>query len=585
MKLLAVEIQGFRSFAAPQRLDFGAMPAGLYHVTGKNEAEPELGANGVGKSSLFDAIYWCVSGKTSRGLRAGTVKNWQKKERTGVITDWITGAGTVSVMRMWQPNALEVVTGNNPPRPVDQQELERLLGVSSPDVFLFCMYFAQFTPKFADLSAAEQSAVFSSVLGLGVWERAAESASEESRLLLSQLEDRKVEEARLAGQAQELLDSGVEEMERGWQKQQRGRIEVAEQCQTETAEQVKRLIAGSAKAKLSAVKFKSLREREQGLARLVDQFSITRRKLNGEVEKLQGKNYKTCPTCGAPVSNAHIKKELVQKERELKELVLVWEDALAKHHTAAQEMVKHRDSEIEYLRLERELSARKADLESAKRQLAERKADLNPYTEQREQEERRGVQLSAQIDAVQESVVKLTARIGANQYWVKGFKEIRLMLIQESLAQLTLECNEVLFQMGLQDWSVSFDVERENKSGTINKNFTVMVQAPTMKDPVPWEVWSGGESQRLRLAVSMGFANLVNNRLGVQPNVEMWDEPSTWMTEAGIQDLLVVLADRAQRFQRVILLADHRVLDFGGFAGVINIVKSRDGSQIDVGII
>ena len=154
------------------------------------------------------------------------------------------------------------------------------------------------------------------------------------------------------------------------------------------------------------------------------------------------------------------------------------------------------------------------------------------------------------------------------------------MLIQESLAQLTLECNEVLFQMGLQDWFVSFDVERETKSGGINKNFTVMVQAPQMKDPVPWEVWSGGESQRLRLAVSMGFANLVSSRLGVQPNVEFWDEPSTWMTESGIQDMLTVLAERAERYRKVILLADHRALDFGGFVGVINIIKDRGGSRI-----
>lgn len=579
MKLVSTEIQGFRSFSAPQTLDFGKLVPGLYHVTGKNEAEPELEANGIGKSSLFDAIYWCVAGKTSRGLRAGSIKNWQGRERTGVVTDWLTTSGPASVLRMFQPNALEVVVGDADPRPVDQQELERLLGVS-PDVLLFCMYFAQFTPKFVDLSAAEQSAVFSNVLGLGVWEHAAEKASESSRLLLSEMQEQKVEEARLLGQGQELLDSGVDELERGWKKQQRERIKSADHYLTQTTRQVERFVAESAKAKHGAEKFRSLQRLELDLLHTVRQNAVAERKLKDEIAKLQGKDYKTCPTCGAPVSNAHIKKELLKKNKELADSTKVWEDVHDKHTAAAEDMLHHRDDETKYLRLERELAAHKADLESTKRQLAELKAEANPYTAQREREEQRAEELSNELGVVQTNITQLTEQIGAVQYWVKGFKEIRLMLIQESLAQLTLECNEVLFQMGLQDWSIAFDVERENKSGTINKNFTVMVQSPAMKDPVPWEVWSGGESQRLRLAVSMGFANLVSSRLGIQPNCEFWDEPSTWMSESGIQDLLVVLAERAQRHQKVILLADHRALDFGGFAGTINIIKDGQGSRI-----
>jgi len=382
-----------------------------------------------------------------------------------------------------------------------------------------------------------------------------------------------------------LLDSGTEELEHAWKKQQRERIKDAETDVVEATGTVKHYIAEAAKAKLGAVKYRSLHERAQGLQGLVARYSATKSGLVHDINALERKDYKKCPTCGAPVSNAHIKKEIAKNKQQVAEVEALLADTKDKCRRAEADAEAFADEEENYLNLERTLSAHKADLESTKRQLAERKAEANPYTAQREEMERRGQELSDKLLRVQADISLLTAQTGAAQYWVKGFKEIRLMLIQESLAQLTLECNEVLFQMGLQDWSVSFDVERETKAGGINKNFTVMVQAPQMKDPVPWEVWSGGESQRLRLAVSMGCANLVSGRLGMQPTVEMWDEPSSWMAEAGIQDMLSVLTERAQRYQKVILLADHRALDFGGFAGIINIVKDSGGSRIDVGIV
>src|ERR1700730_1873116 len=54
MKLVSVDISGFRGFPREQRFDLDA------------DAVVVIGANGHGKKSLFDAILWGLSGRIPR---------------------------------------------------------------------------------------------------------------------------------------------------------------------------------------------------------------------------------------------------------------------------------------------------------------------------------------------------------------------------------------------------------------------------------------------------------------------------------------------------------------------------------------
>ena len=67
------------------------------------------------------------------------------------------------------------------------------------------------------------------------------------------------------------------------------------------------------------------------------------------------------------------------------------------------------------------------------------------------------------------------------------------------------------------------------------------------------------------------MSNLTCQRQGLTTNFEFYDEPTTWVS--GSDALFTVLAERAERHGKVILLADKRQLDFGGFAGRITITK------------
>jgi DNA repair exonuclease SbcCD ATPase subunit len=134
--------------------------------------------------------------------------------------------------------------------------------------------------------------------------------------------------------------------------------------------------------------------------------------------------------------------------------------------------------------------------------------------------------------------------------------------------------------LGLIEWELGFQVDRETAKGTLQRGFNVAVLSPHNTKAVPWEAWSGGEGQRLRLAANMGLADLIRSRTGTTLNLEVWDEPTQGLSPRGVADLLESLAQRARNEGRQIWIVDHRSYDFGGFAGTATIVKSQSGSRI-----
>ncbi len=178
------------------------------------------------------------------------------------------------------------------------------------------------------------------------------------------------------------------------------------------------------------------------------------------------------------------------------------------------------------------------------------------------------------------SIAQLNEEHSAVSFWVGGFKRVRLFIVETTLRQLEVEVNNSLADLGLTDWRIEFDVERENKSGSITKGFVVFVYAPGHAEPVRWESWSGGETQRLRLAGALGLANLIMEQAGLVSQVEFYDEFSTHMSEEGIQDTLQTLHDRAHSLGRQIWVIDHNSLDFGGFSGTLTIIKDTEGSHL-----
>jgi energy-coupling factor transporter ATP-binding protein EcfA2 len=127
---------------------------------------------------------------------------------------------------------------------------------------------------------------------------------------------------------------------------------------------------------------------------------------------------------------------------------------------------------------------------------------------------------------------------------------------------------------------VDFAVEGLTKGGKVRKGFTATITTPQNLEPVPWAAWSGGETQRLRLAGALGLADLIAAKSGQHVGFEVYDEPSQYLSAAGIESMVSVLRDRATSMKKSIFLIDHRHLDSTNFAGMITVVKNTDGCTV-----
>jgi len=204
----------------------------------------------------------------------------------------------------------------------------------------------------------------------------------------------------------------------------------------------------------------------------------------------------------------------------------------------------------------------------------------NPYREQiatlRRQLDATDTRL-AELDTLMKKIQRIIER---KKSWVKGFKDVKLFVIEEIITELELATNTLLPESGLQEWSLHYAVEKESKSGTVTRGLNVTIISPNNQSAVRWENWSGGEGQRLRIVGALALAEVLLGHAGINCNLEILDEPTRHLSPEGVVDLCEYLADRAAQLRKVCLFVDHMAVESTRFASVTTVTKTADGSLV-----
>lgn len=329
----------------------------------------------------------------------------------------------------------------------------------------------------------------------------------------------------------------------------------------------------------------------------------------------------TCPTCGQSImpefSEGHIDELITKRDKliaELEENYEVLEEvkiatgeakqALA----AAQKQVSHYEKakaaqdaeragwqkEIEKLlrQVEREeevvnpyevaVGAKEKQLEMVwtnfLREVEGYDALENPHVVVLERVQKTRQDLDVRLAGEKQQLEKVTGVLEALQFWREGFKRVRLFCINRVLQQLDIETMNEAQALGLVGWKINYSTETETKSGTAKLGVQVAVKSPTMEGN--FVSWSGGEGQRIRLCTALGFGSLLQRWSGVRWGMEVFDEPTAWLSEDGIEDLLELLRHRADKNDKSVFLADHRGLQHAGITRVMTVVKGENGSYV-----
>lgn len=606
----AVALENFRSFRKRQELVFADLPHGAFFIQGINKANPALGSNGAGKSTLFDAILWALTGKTLRGLRATDVRTWGANGPTIVELTFSIDDARHMVKRQASPNSLELDG-----REVSDHEVERLIGIPF-SIIPHTILIGQGQDLFFDLAPKAKMQLFTDVLKLDRWDHRSEVAKERADGYVSEINtlDGAITQLEQTLPAYQANLKRMQDESATWEETRATALVQSEQLFKQADKRLQALITAQGKGtlmvdgaetELQAIEAelaearKAVRVRDERMKAKAIDIATREVAIKAHQTQLKAMLGKVCPTCGQKISPTHdsVKdlqhtldidqtalyevmqsRDATERKREaLNVLVATLEDARHGYMTRRREGQSIIDQHAQEIAT---ITAQKQALERETRALE--RSD-NPHAIHAETIRKQIAKVQSDLDDKTDRRDRLHKRVARYRYWQKGFREIKLYVIDEILQEMQLASNAMLEEFGLDGWRIVFEVERETQAGNVTRGLNIFIHSPDNDKAVKWEVWSGGEGQRLRIIGALSLAEVLLNHAGVVPSLEVLDEPTRSMSANGARDLCEFLADRAKRLRRRVFLIDHLSRESARFAGRLVVQRSgRSGSRLDL---
>jgi DNA repair exonuclease SbcCD ATPase subunit len=596
-------IIAFKAFKRKQTFALNGL--GVVHVIGENRVTVSLDANGASKSTLWDAICWCLYGKTPFGLGTNDIKPWLGGNPS--VTVLIVADGREYLcQRVTSPKNLFTVNGE------ERADISEILPISFK-LFISTILLPQGKDLFFDLQPKDKMALISEACDLERWDLrslAASKAADAIDVMVNQfLEEQRHEEGALAELERTIDDVKIKS--RAWGDKAAARVQVSKKALLDLEKRYERLTneLGSAvlaeDGALTELRASENRASDLGREGLVamgrlDTLKARCNTLNNLIDDAEEElaNLSTareCPMCGQPVKVADLvghRQHLTRKS----------EGAAAELKAKTKERkVAVRDGEAIYASLEQSnieakqfrqkaneatdiITRLRPEVESLKREISDAKKvkeEINPHLETLKTLGGRRKQLKENLEDINEDIADTQAKAARARYWVKAFKDIKLQLIEEVLQELELTTNSMIEEVGLVDWEVHCDIEKETKKGTTQRLINIEISSPESRGKlVKWESYSGGERQRLRLIGSLALSDVLLARIGVDTNLEILDEPSVYWSLGGVRGLSEFLAYRAREREKTIFYVDHSAVESPHFSEVMRVIKEDDGAYI-----
>lgn len=615
MEILNLKWENFKSFSGRHSLDFSQFSPGLYFINGENKSEPELGSNGAGKSTIFDVLHWCLFGSSIRGTKTPQLVPWQNTGTPWAEVTYKINGQKKRITRSYHPNNL-LVTHRGRERGVKQEQLEDIIGFSS-DTFQNSIVIGQFSQMFFDLKPREKLSVFTELLNLDYWLECSQRVTTALSVLREdQLEAEKTL-ARLGGIRSELRNTLSSTMAEADEKttssrnSQRVLKRKLRQIKTSKLDLGKQALDLQKRIKTREIKDKKLASKIGALAKEPDPITAAMRDVEGKIKEVQvriedldesllllKKSKGVCPTCKQKVSSQHRRSEqqriaekranyidrLNNLQIEHEDLSKSFDEKLNNLTIAKQKLDHSKSTKLHFslINVNSDIKELDNEISSVNQQMGQLGQLRESYAKKIQECKRRLIRNRKKMKEARKSLAELDNDIRLARYWVRGFKDIRLFEVDEALTSLQVEVNSYLADLGMVDWSVNMEVERETKSGKLSRGFRVMVDPgiDSNSSPKPWEAWSGGEGQRLRLAGTLALSNLILQQFNRTCNIQCWDEKLYWLSGSGEDDMLDLLRETAKQHNKQIWLVDQHNLDYN-FDGVITVVKDTEGSHLE----
>lgn len=637
MQIQSIKIDGYGALYGKH--GFELSNRGLTLVLGDNQDEPRMNSNGAGKSTVFDALDWCLFGVVPRGDHVDSIIHYQAK-KAKVTTTIIADDGQALVVmraRSKGKTELKLSVGGNDITAMDTKETQRLiegqLGLDR-DVFHATVLYGQTDMyHFAEASDAERMEMLSKILNLGDIDVYLERVKAEGKLLKTRAEEWEARRQYVTGQiagAQDKLESYGRAAQQ-WEDERARKLQeltatlnehlAGMQSYQEHGAQVPQLQErlASAQAQLAALGQADYSQLDAAISDLDAKFRdaqrehmgkrVLRQSLESELAKFQSLE-SSCPTCGAPMDTAHADAEIIRIQSELadaeaaeqsnlqisrswneelsaarekrKAAETAWRDSTA----AASGTMTEATSLLNAAMQAASYAAQQAShAEGLQVEMAKLHESQNPWHGQAAQAES---DIRAMQADVQEAESTLSGISEAQQYckfWQEGFgpKGLRSYILDSRLQELTDAVNYwVRLLTGGTLW-IQFDTQAQAR-GTrkLRNSLNIRIFRYNPDGTVTernYASWSGGEKRRVSWAIDFGLSRLVARRALKHYDLLILDEVFNHVDEAG-GEALVEMLNHLKAERSSIFVIEHDAAFQRHFENRITVRKTNGRSVI-----
>lgn len=585
-----------KNFLSYQEQEFSFDSKGLTLIEGSNKDEGD--SNGSGKSSLWDAISFCLFGTTVRGLKGDEVINRKFKKDCVVC---LTGSSFGSYFEVWRyrkheekGDRLYVVTeAGTIELGTLAQTQQWILDTFQIDFDLFrcTVLFAQGeTFNFVDAGNKAQKEILSKVMKVN-YDKFLSNAKSKTKALVDSINSAERELVSLEAKT-EIDFEEIKERIADWEedkKKELGDIFGRKEEVKADLEELRSKFKPMAKVldAIKRVKF-DIRAKKDALKDLEEEQAEFRSKKDwfqsdlDKANELEGQG--TCPTCKAEITCLN-QEWIKDSEARLEEFTKLYKDKRAE----AGKMVEAIDAmagKLEKLNnLVTEQTVIVSKIERAERDIAAlessyeaKEEEENPYLKELKNKEKIKETLDAKIEEKNIEIANYNKLMPFYNFWINAFGDsgIKSFVFDLICSNLTNKANSYLNILSGGAFSISFDTQKMTKGGELREKFDCVVIGDTGR--VDYHTLSGGEKRRVSLAVDMAMSDIMSDYHGSSFNVVVFDEQSNFLDEQGKKFYLNLLKKMAK--DKSVYVVDHDTEFKGYFDKSIKIEKSGGISRV-----
>jgi DNA repair exonuclease SbcCD ATPase subunit len=593
MRIESVTINGYGAFSGSHT--FRVHGQGLVLVEGRNLDEPRMRSNGAGKSTVWDAVDWCLFGEVPRGEVVDSVVHDGGKSCTVEVNLLDEDSGEHGLVTRARPSALTFSRNGEDRTCQDTDETQarvlEWLGLDR-EVFHAVALFAQTDLlHFADATDGGRMDILSKVLPELAEIDAIENPAKRARdAMQSEVEAAERRLAEVTGALQALRGVTYEEQTRSWDLAHADRLARLESQLVQIGPEAQRLqgLASGLQASRDEVAVLEARGPEAQVPATTPELErlrveVTRNaaahgaavgehgRLGREREKMRAMQMGRCSQCGSVVTPEHVAAELARLD-EAVEQARCWVVTHAVGLDAAQNAVRREEGRLGALRAEREarehavlsqkMEARRrlvalqttaAEAERLGRMATEIstalfnvRAEVNPWHQEEERRQGKIAGVEAQVQGLQAARDAAAEEVRYAEFWVRaaGARGLKSYVLDARLTELTNAANEwVKLLTGGTFW-VRFESQKLSKKKTLSNAPSVRVFKYLPDGTVierGYKTFSGGEKRRIAWAIDFGLSRLVARRARKRWDLLVLDEVFAHVDAAGGQAIVEML--------------------------------------------